>query len=92
MAIQGPEIMMLVVFQPLNGEVYQQNLQRHILAWKDVIRRIDVTIGPPVRPVRVTKRTKRQRIKPYSDKLGIHPDTHIVGSKYRLAWWLVFRQ
>ena len=33
-----------------------------------------VKIGPPVRPVRVHMIPKKQRNKPYSDKLAIRPD------------------
>jgi len=42
-----------------------------------------VKIGPPVRPVPVTKTKKlKKTMKPYSDKLCNRETIHVVGSKY----------
>ena len=75
---------------------FDKTPKRHILAWKDVIRRIDRqnrSIGATGAPDEETKKNK-ERSRADSGKLDIRrfaQTIYAIRSTYRLAWWVITR-
>jgi len=96
MPIHDPKITVFWEFDPWMGRYINRTPKRHILAWKDVIWHIDRqnrSTGATCARAHETKKTK----KPYGTNTVKNwvfaQTTHVVRSKYRLAWWdVVCRQ
>jgi len=97
MPIHASKIMVFGVFDPLNGEVYQQNqnpqkahpcMERRHMTYRlsKSVHRFDLCACPWDQ-----KKTMKETLW-YSGKVGIHPDHPRRPIEYHLACWLVFRQ
>jgi len=77
--IHVPKITVLGGIWPLNGRYNNMTPKRHTLAWKYVIWRID----------RQNRSTGATCAMPKEPKKQLAQITHVVQSKYRLAWWVI---
>jgi len=93
MLIHDPKITVLGVFDPLNGEAYQQNPQkahpcverRHM-----TYRLSKSSTCATCAPVHESKKDKERNLTVANWLFA--QTTHIVQSKYRLAWLVIFHQ